>query len=82
MRAESFNFMFFSKNHRFFPGTHDLELQIDEFLNSLSESALAFKSALDIYFEKGCSTEFLEKHENIWTKWVSADAAKKIKSNL
>lgn len=65
VRAESCNFMVFSKNLRFFPGTHDLELQIEKFLNSLSESALAFESALDIYFEKGCSTEFLEKHDQV-----------------
>ena len=26
--------------------------------------------------------EFLEKYENIWGKWVSSDAAKKVKSSL
>lgn len=26
--------------------------------------------------------EFLTKHENIWTNWVSSDAAKKIKAGL
>ena len=31
---------------------------------------------------KDAAYEFLEKHENIWTKWVSSEAAKKIKSSL
>jgi glycine betaine/proline transport system substrate-binding protein len=26
--------------------------------------------------------EFLIKHENVWLKWVSSDAAKKIKAKL
>jgi glycine betaine/proline transport system substrate-binding protein len=26
--------------------------------------------------------EFLKKHENVWTKWVSSSAAKKIKGSL
>ena len=28
------------------------------------------------------AVEFLIKHEDIWTKWVSSDAAKKIKKSL
>jgi glycine betaine/proline transport system substrate-binding protein len=26
--------------------------------------------------------EFLEKHEDVWTKWVSADVAAKVKKSL
>ena len=26
--------------------------------------------------------EFLEKHESVWTKWVSADVAAKVKKSL
>ena len=36
-----------------------------------------------IYVEDFVSAiEFLIKHEDIWTKWVSSDAAKKIKKSL
>ncbi len=28
------------------------------------------------------AAEFLRKHESIWTKWVSADAAAKVKASL
>ena len=28
------------------------------------------------------AVEFLRKHESIWTKWVSADAAAKVKASL
>ena len=28
------------------------------------------------------AVEFLKKHENVWTNWVSSGAAKKIKASL
>jgi len=28
------------------------------------------------------ANEFLSKHEDVWTKWVSSGAAKKIKASL
>ena len=31
---------------------------------------------------KDAAFEFLQKHENVWGKWVSDEAAKKIKANL
>jgi glycine betaine/proline transport system substrate-binding protein len=31
---------------------------------------------------KDAAYAFLEKHGNVWEKWVSADVAKKIKSSL
>ena len=31
---------------------------------------------------KDAAYTFLEKHENVWTKWVSSDVAKKVKSSL
>ena len=41
-----------------------------------------------VYMEENQATgpdaalEFLEKHEDIWTKWVSADVAAKVKKSL
>jgi len=31
---------------------------------------------------KDAAVEFLKKHENVWTKWVSADVASKVKAGL
>jgi ABC-type proline/glycine betaine transport system substrate-binding protein len=31
---------------------------------------------------KDAAYAFLEKHGNVWEKWVSSDVAKKIKSSL
>ena len=31
---------------------------------------------------KDAAFEFLQKHENVWGKWVSDEAAKKIKASL
>ena len=31
---------------------------------------------------KDAAFEFLEKHGNVWEKWVSADVAKKVKAGL
>ena len=41
-----------------------------------------------VYMEENQATgpdaalEFLEKHEDIWSKWVSADVAEKVKKSL
>lgn len=44
-----------------FRRTSALEAEIDEFLDNLSQSALAFKRAMRIYLTDGCSPEFEEK---------------------
>ncbi|MDG2205177.1 MAG: DUF47 family protein [Alphaproteobacteria bacterium] len=53
------------KNVRLFKRTTDLETQIDQFLDSLSESAIVFKSAVNVYLDDGCTDEFTEKHEHV-----------------
>jgi len=53
------------KEVRLFNRTKDLETQIDQFLDALSESALVFKSAVEVYMAKGCTEEFVEKHEHV-----------------
>ena len=75
--------MFSAKNIRFFRGTHDLEAQIDQFLDSLSESALAFNSALNIYIDEECSSAFLEKHEHVvQLESIADDLRRKIEIQL
>ena len=54
-----------SKDVRLFQRTKDLEIQIDQFLDALSESALVFKRAVEIYLVEGCSEEFTEKHHHV-----------------
>ena len=52
---------------------------------SLSPSAIAYSNLGVLHQQKGndkAAVEFLKKHEAIWSKWVSADAAKKIKKAL
>lgn len=53
------------KDVRLFRRTRELEIQIDQFLDALSESALVFKSAVDVYLKEGCSTEFNDKHLHV-----------------
>jgi uncharacterized protein len=51
-----------AKGVRLFYRTKDLELKIDRFLDSLSESALVFNNAVNVYLVDGCTDEFSEKH--------------------
>lgn len=46
---------------RLFGRTRDLERQIDDFLDKISESAVAFKLAVRIYLKDGPNGEFEEK---------------------
>jgi len=62
-----------TKNLRLFRRTHDLETKIDGFLNSLSISALVFKSSIPIYLEHGCNAEFQDKHEQVNVIEAQAD---------
>lgn len=50
-----------SKPISIFRRTSALEGEIDEFLDNLSQSALAFNRAVKIYIADGCSPEFQEK---------------------
>jgi len=54
-----------NKDARLFRRTKDLEIQIDRFLDALSESALVFKHAVDVYLRDGCTEEFTEKHQHV-----------------
>jgi len=51
----------FAKNLTLFRRTKALESQIDDFLNKLSQSALVFRRAVDIYLAEGATAEFDEK---------------------
>ncbi len=54
-----------SRTLRLFQGTRQLEVKIDQFLDALSESALAFNRSIDIYMSQGASEEFEEKHQQV-----------------
>ncbi len=51
----------FAKNLTLFRRTKALESQIDDFLDKLSQSALVFRRAVDIYLAEGATAEFDEK---------------------
>ena len=51
----------FAKNLTLFRRTKALEAQIDEFLDKLSQSALVFRRAVEIYLAEGATAEFDEK---------------------
>jgi len=51
----------FAKNLTLFRRTKALESQIDDFLDKLSQSALVFQRAVDIYLAEGATAEFDEK---------------------
>jgi hypothetical protein len=51
----------FAKNLTLFRRTKALEAQIDDFLDKLSQSALVFRRAVDIYLADGMTKEFEEK---------------------
>ncbi len=51
----------FAKNLNLFRRTKALEGQIDDFLDKLSQSALVFRRAVEIYLAEGVTKEFEEK---------------------
>ena len=51
----------FAKNLNLFRRTKALEGQIDDFLDKLSQAALVFRRAVDIYLAEGVTKEFEEK---------------------
>jgi len=62
---------------RLFGRTRDLERQIDDFLDKISESALAFKLAVRIYLKQGASGEFEEKLNAVHTLESDADSLRR-----
>ena len=73
----------------------DIEIQAQEILlmrerlNKLiaehtgqDEATVAKDTDRDFWMSPDAALEFLEKHEAIWTKWVSADVAAKVKKSL
>ena len=54
-----------TRDVRLFARTRDLEIQIDQFLDLLSESAIIFKHAVDVYLTKGYTEEFAQKHKHV-----------------
>ena len=52
------------KNLRLLGRTRDLEIQIDQFLDSLSEASLAFKHAIGLYLDIGWS-RISQKHQRV-----------------
>ncbi len=55
----------FKRDLALFRRTRSLELEIDRFLNQLSESGLLFKSALHTYLREGASEEFERKLQQV-----------------
>ena len=54
-----------TRDVRLFHRTRDLEIQIDQFLDALSESAIVFKLAVNIYLTQGYTEAFAQKHEHV-----------------
>ncbi len=60
-----------------FGRTKDLENQIDEFLDKISESSVLFKLAVRIYLKQGANGEFSEKLAAVNTMESEADALRR-----
>ena len=54
-----------TRDVRLFHRTRDMEIQIDQFLDALSESAIVFKHAVDVYLAEGYTEEFAQKHKQV-----------------
>ena len=50
-----------TNTHSLFSRTQELEGEIDDFLDKLSQCSLLYKLALKIYLTEGCSEEFDQK---------------------
>ena len=62
-----------TKNFALFRQTRELESQVDEFLDKLSQSALLFRDAVEIYMADGASEEFEEKLKHVNSLESKAD---------
>ena len=54
-----------TNTHSLFGRTQELEGEIDNFLDKLSQSSLLYKLALKIYLTEGCSEEFEQKLQDV-----------------
>jgi hypothetical protein len=61
------------KNFRIFRRTHALEVEIDEFLEKLTHSALAFSLAIKSYVELGYTEDFEDKLQHVRKLETDAD---------
>ena len=66
-----------AKNITLFRRTKVLEMEIDEFLDKLSQSALVFKHAISVYMANGASDEFEDKLRHINDLESSADVLRR-----
>jgi hypothetical protein len=62
-----------AKSFSLFRRTRGLENEIDEFLDKLSQSAMLFRRAVQIYLSDGCTQEFDEKLNQVNALESSAD---------
>ena len=54
-----------TNTHSLFSRTQELEGEIDDFLDKLSQCSLLYKLALKIYLTEGCSEEFDQKLQDV-----------------
>ena len=57
--------MAFGKQISLFQRTHEVEKELDEFLDKLSQSALVFKQALHAYLRDGATQDFESKKDQV-----------------
>ncbi len=69
--------MEFAKNFALFRRTRELESQVDEFLDKLSQSALLFRDAVGTYLADGASDEFEEKLKHVNALESEADSLRR-----
>lgn len=61
------------KDIRLFRRANSLEIEIEEFLDKLSESALVFRHGVEVYLREGVSSEFNEKLNHVNSLESEAD---------
>ena len=62
-----------TKKISLFGRTRELESEIDDFLDKLSESSLMFKIAVNLYLKEGCSPDFEKKLQDVNKMESTAD---------
>ena len=66
-----------AKNFALLRQTRELENQVDEFLDKLSQSALLFRDAVGNYLADGASDEFEDKLKHVNTLESEADSLRR-----
>jgi predicted phosphate transport protein (TIGR00153 family) len=66
-----------AKNFALFRRTRELENQVDDFLDKLSQSALLFRNAIETYMADGASEEFEEKLKHVNSLESEADSLRR-----